>query len=189
MLTADELNQIAGQLRSQRSIDPYELLLALGRAMARQHRSLIEGYLLDVGDPMLTRLALQILCKFWGETERYLPQVRSFLAGVPWDEEGDVRQMAGSIAGEYLRETDDEELLSQLLARTKDEALDDVDRADAYISLARAMGKQWEDLPPLSRLPAVNDLIDERILLQATERRARLLANRPADPTQDEFAK
>ena len=99
-LSARDQDAVAEALRSgDQSLDLYTLLLALGRTMATRHRTVVESFLDAESDPMLARLALQILCKFWSESERYLPWIERALAGLDWDTDDDVRQMATSIAG------------------------------------------------------------------------------------------
>jgi len=172
-LSAREQNDVAEALRSgDLSLDRYTLLLALGRSMAKRHRSVVESFLDAESDPMLARLALQILCKFWSETARYLPWIERALAGLDWDGDDDVRQMGISIAGEYLLDARQPVLLQRLLLVVDDPSEDESMRKDAYLSVARAMGTRWDDLPPLSRLPPLARLVDMRILEAARERLA-----------------
>jgi hypothetical protein len=42
--------------------DRYDLLFVIGKANALGHRRLVESFLETPDDPMLARLALQILC-------------------------------------------------------------------------------------------------------------------------------
>lgn len=172
-LSAREQDRIAEALQSETpSIDRYTLLLALGRSMAKRHKAVVESFLEAESDPMLARLALQILCRFWSETEHYIPWIERALAGLEWDHDDDVRQMAVSIAGEYLREAPQPALLRRLLLLVEDSVEDESMRKDAYLSVARAMGVSWEDLPRLSRLPSMADLMDTRIMEAARNRLA-----------------
>ena len=179
-LSTTEQDAVAKALLSDTpSLDRYTLLLALGRAMAKQHRAVVEAFLQDETDPMLARLALQILCNFWSETERYIPFVERAITGLDWDDDEDVRQMATSVAGEYLREAANPALLALLIAMVEDESEDEFTRADAYLSLARAMGKEWNELPPLSGLPPLEDLLEVEVLEAA---RARLAQEQSQNP-------
>jgi hypothetical protein len=67
-------------------------------------------------DRFVARRALEILCSFWDLTDRYVDQVERFLKGVEWDNEGDVRQVAITSVGGFLRERRHCELLKNLLA-------------------------------------------------------------------------
>lgn len=96
-------------VRSQLASPPedakeYTLLHIAGRRLRRPDPELVEPYLERSDDPMLVRLALQILCNTWGLTDRYLEEVRRFVSGVGWDD-GSVRLAAIAIAGRYLRAT------------------------------------------------------------------------------------
>lgn len=173
LLTAPEQEAVSQALRGKAGgQDRYTLLLALGRAMAKQHRETVESFLDYEDDPMLARLALQILCKFWSETDNYIDYVKRALDGLAWDEDEDVRQMALSAAGEYLRDHQEAALLEKLISIVEDENDDELTRADAYISLARAMGKEWAELPKLSRLPPLEELITVAVLDAARKRLA-----------------
>ena len=170
-LGGSELQKVVSALSDRTDgIDHYTLLLALGRAMATQHRGVVESFLHEHRDPMMVRLALQILCKFWGGTSRYLDQVRSLMELQSWDEEGDARQMAISIAGEYLREGEDRRLLEELLTIVANANEDEFTRQDAYLSVARAMGIDWDELPRISQLPSLEELVDPDLLRAARER-------------------
>ena len=174
LIKADQDMVAEALLARDPKLDRYTLLLSLGRAMARQHSKVVESYLNEEHDPMLARLALQILCKFWSGTVHYLPIVERALDGLAWDEEDDVRQMALSIAGEYLREAEYPRFLEQLLDAVEDETEDDVIRKDAYLSLARAMGVEWDELPPLSRLPPLDEFLDKALVRSAEMRLQRV---------------
>ena len=53
-----------------------------------------------------------------------------------------------------------------------DASEDETLRKDAYLSIARAMGAEWEALPPLSRLPPLENLVDVGVMKAARERLA-----------------
>jgi hypothetical protein len=88
--------------------------------------------------------------------------------------ENDVRQMAVSLAGEYLRGAEDPDLLRGLLNMVDDETLSDFQRSDAYLSIARAMGVTWEELPRLSKLPPFAELADGAVVSAAKQRLSRV---------------
>ncbi|MBM7496986.1 hypothetical protein [Oerskovia paurometabola] len=72
-------------------------------------------------DPMLSRLALQILGDYWGLSSDLLPELRRFLTGVDWDVEGDVRDVAISITGRHLREVGGPADLARMLMSIADD--------------------------------------------------------------------
>ncbi len=49
----------------------YTLLHIAGLSGDRRFREALETSLYDKTDPMLTRIALLSLCRYWGEAERY----------------------------------------------------------------------------------------------------------------------
>jgi hypothetical protein len=165
-----EVDSVARELASGQADDPYSSLLLIGRASAIRHRELVETFLDRHGDPMLVRLALQILCKFWEFTPDYVDRVVGCMQRSDWDEEDDARQMAFSIAGEYLRAARNAKMLAELLRVVNDNAEGSVLRGDAYLALARAMGKEWTELPKPSRLPPIEQLVDRNVINAAEQR-------------------
>lgn len=149
-LSARELQQVAQGLTSGNA-DPYEALLVIGRANAKQHRSLVDRYLQYREDPMLARLALQVLCRYWGLAAEYQEALEQFVRKVDWDEDDDVRLMAIDCAGPFLAENKAPRLLSLLLQVFHDDSERQIVREAAYCSLALAAGKRLEELPAASR--------------------------------------
>jgi hypothetical protein len=94
--------------------DRWDLLEIVGNSSPIHYEELVASFLECPQDPWASRIALQILCNRWGLAEKYVEVIRRFLAGVPWDNDGDVRDVAISRAGAYLREHDDEDLLRRL---------------------------------------------------------------------------
>lgn len=119
---------------------------------------------------MLARLALQILCGYWGKTAQYLEEVLSFMQGVAWDDEEDVRQIAILEAGEYLRSNLEGRFLQELLRIFEDEAEEQSMREGAYFALARAMGREWVELPSAARHFDLATEIDPAVIQRAKER-------------------
>ena len=158
-LSGHELDQVVAAIKDPDVAgDRYTLLHIIGRAMDPSCEDLVAGYLDCPEDPMLARLALQILSSYWGKTSQYMDYVRRFLRGVDWDTDGDVRQIAISIAGEFLRKTWDEELFRDLLDIATNETNFPEMRRFAIEALARAMGDDWNEIPPAT---AKADLGDE----------------------------
>jgi len=170
-VSPQELARVADELaNSQSSADRYTLLLILGKAQDHSHRELVESFLKCREDPMLARLALQILCEFWGLTEEYLAELVEFVHGVPWDVEDDVRLVAISIAGEYLRTHGDNDTLMALLHIFDSRGAQKIVREVAYRAIARSMGSEWQDLPSSARhFDLVTD-VDGTILERARRR-------------------
>jgi hypothetical protein len=145
------------------SEERYELLLILGRAAATEYESDVAAYLTDNSDPMLTRLAVQVLCNYWGLADKYIGVVAQFCKGSDWDSDEDVRLVAISATGEYLRGKQDPAYLS-LLLDTYDSDADDICRNAAYSAIARAMGREWSEIPSPRQLlaaPTPNDPVIE----------------------------
>ncbi len=169
-LNDGEVDGVARELAAGHASDPYSSLLLIGRASAVRHRGLVETFLDRHDDPMLVRLALQVLCKFWEYTPDYVNRVVSCMQRSEWDAEDDARQMAFSIAGEYLRAGRNAEMLAELLRVVEDNSEGSVLRGDAYLALARAMGKEWTELPKPSRLPPIEQLVDRKVINAAEQR-------------------
>ena len=150
--------------------DRYGLLHILGHAGDRCYRPLVERFLECSDDPMLAHLALQTLCLFWGETERYMGHVLRFLRGVEWDREELVRQLAASMAGEYLRASHDEVLLRELVRIWDDQSEDPLTRENAYFGLCRAMGREWEEMPSAAKFMDIPNDADPRVIEGARDR-------------------
>jgi hypothetical protein len=167
-VSEDELARVAARLQSGHpEADRYTLLHILGKAGAKQYRALVEQFLQYHEDPMLARLALQILGGFWGETQRYLPTMLEFAGGVAWDNEDWVRSIAVSLLGEHARHYGDVRAVSTLLHVFEDETADIMMREEAYIALGRSMGKEWKDLPSAARHLNWESDIDEAVLSKA----------------------
>jgi hypothetical protein len=149
-LSSKEADEIARGLRAN-TVDVYDGLLALGRAGAKQHRDLVERYLASNEDPMLARLALQVLCRYWGLAFEYRDTLRQFIEKVEWDEDDDVRIMALSCAGTLLASRADRQLLSLVFDVFRDSKQPQIVRETAYLSLAEAAGRRWSEVPSASR--------------------------------------
>ncbi len=164
---AEELQKVSPEARR------YTLLYIIGRSYAKSYRKLVESYLEYPEDPELSALALQILCGFWGDTPHYLDQVLRFIYGVDWDTSNECRLMAISVVGEYLRDREEKRFLKELIRIYEDEREDHHLREAAYLALARAMGRTYQEIPSAAHeFDLVND-IDPNVLKQARERISR----------------
>jgi hypothetical protein len=171
LLPKHELDQAVAAIKDPGgNLDHYTLLHIIGRAMDVSNERLVASYLDCPADPMLSRLALQILCNYWGLTPKYVTYVRKFLSGVDWDVDGDVRQVASSIAGELLRARWDDDLFRTLLAISTNE--DDLPgmRLAAIRALARAMGYGWDDMPVIKSKASPDDEWYQHALREAFKR-------------------
>jgi hypothetical protein len=181
-ITAAEVDGVAQRLSvAEDDDDRYTMLMILGYSGATRHRTLVERFLECREDPMLARAALSVLCDDWNYANEYLGQIRRFLRGVEWDDEEDVRLMAISRGGEYLRSYDDREILTELLRIANDRSQNPVVRQAAYRALGRAMGRDWRELPSASRLMDWDKELDPRVIAEANDRLHRQGRERP-DP-------
>lgn len=149
-LKPPEIHAIAKSIQAG-TVDTYEALLVLGRSGAVEYRPLVEGFLSSPGDPMLARLALQILCRYWGLASEYAKELEAFIGKVDWDESDDVRLMAIDSSGELLRTNEHMDLLRVVYEIYDRPEERQIVREAAYCALATAVGKKPSELPPASR--------------------------------------
>jgi hypothetical protein len=145
-ITQQEIQDVYNALINHTG-DKYELLLILGRAGTIQYRKTVEQYLSSPDDPMLARLALQILCQYWGLTREYKDTIEQYIRRVDWDEEEDVRLMAISCSGAILMDESNAELLSLVYDIFRSDKENEITRGAAYEALAIASGKSVYDIP------------------------------------------
>lgn len=170
-LSRQEIDEVAAELQKENpSVDSYTLLHILGRSGATSYSWLIEKFLNQEDDPFLARLALQSLCTYWGMTISYLDVVARFVDGVSWDSSSDCQRAALSIAGEYLRNNTDKNLLQKLLEILEDEDEDRLVREVAFSAIARAMGKAYRDIPSAARTVDLRSKTVVDLIEQAKER-------------------
>lgn len=153
LLSAPEIDALAKHLATKPEDDElYTRLHALGHAGDARYAGVVEPYLETPEDPMLARLALQILCDYWGLASRYRDHILRFIAGVPWDVEsdGDVRLMAISCAGDLMAFSRDGLVAEALLGAFAD--FEGSARDAAYAALVVGTGGTWADVPsPVTR--------------------------------------
>ena len=170
-LTDAEVGAVARELQREKpDTDRYTLLHILGRAGATAHRGLVERYLDVPDDPMLARIALQTLIDYWDLADEYLAVTKRFVHGVAWDVDQDVRLVAISNAGEYLRTHEEPELLGEILRIFNDDREMRMSRETAYRALARATGRPWKELPSAASHFDLQHDIDPRVIAEATRR-------------------
>lgn len=168
-ISAAEIKEAAEVLRLRGSSgrDPYTLIHILGASGAVRYKELVAGYLNEKDDPMLARIALQVLCSHWNMTAQYRDEVAAFIRGVEWDIDEVVRLAAVSIAGEWLRSSRDKTLLALLFDVFATVTNSSIVRQEAYFALARAYGKNWNELPPASRAMNPEKDVDPDVLVWA----------------------
>jgi len=151
-LPAQDLARVVAELRKDKPvIYPGTLLRILGKGGDKSYKDLVEPFLETPNDPMIARAALWTLCVEWNLTSHFIPRLRNFVQGVSWDIGEDLRLAAFSIVGEYLRNNSDAELLRKLLAIFEDHTERQLIREAAYHALGRAVGRDYVELPPVSR--------------------------------------
>jgi hypothetical protein len=177
------LEEIAGDpaIEDRVSFDEvYNLILVLGRAKATAYRNLVARYL-EIKDPLTAALALEILCLEWNGLEEYIEQVFHFALGVSWDEDDDLSLMAIKVLGEYLHiELSQNNTLPAigrslelLLFLFEDKNGEQWVRQAAYVSLLRAAGYDWEQVPSecaMLNLEKGSDDIDWSVVNQSREK-------------------
>ncbi len=148
----------------------YSLLVMIGNISRYHPRDIVE-YTLELKDPLVACLALEILCLKWNLVTDYLERVIDFALGVPWDHERDVQQTALKILGEYLAgaigepekkpkqnwQKKQSRVFELLLSVFEDKTLDESIRTGAYIALCRGFGKSLELIPAECALLDVSD--------------------------------
>lgn len=146
-LHTEEVENIAAEVQKpEPETDRYTLLYLLGRAGGPAYRSVVESYL-DGPDDMLARLALWIICWYWGLTAQYTDHLMKFMQGVYWDGLEQCRLAATSIAGEYLMTSSNPGLLRELIRLFENRGESEPVRTQAYMSLAEALGHGMPVLP------------------------------------------
>ena len=153
-LTKDEVDYVVHRIKSstpeEEDDDIYTLLRILGKSGNKQYRKLVEEFLYYPTFPMVSSIALRTLCTYWGYAQDYLNELKVFIKGVEWDD-GQVRLIAISTTGEFLRNHPEKELLQllidSLIVENKEENESiELYRDAAYEALARAVGEEWSDL-------------------------------------------
>jgi len=161
-ITAEELSKVASSLQARKG-DIYEHILVLGRACATQFREDVESFLTCEDDPMLARLALQVLCCYWDLAQEYASEIKQFVSKIDWDEDEDVRVMAVSCSVSLLASAQHNDLLTEVYRIATDTREDAVIRQAAYEALAISAGKNILELPTPVRFNIDVDM-DPKIL-------------------------
>jgi hypothetical protein len=170
-LESTELSEVVTCLETN-TCDPYDALLIIGRVGATQYRGLVEKYLNARDNPMLARLALMILCRYWKLAPEYRDSLEAFIRKMEWDEDDDVRLLAISITGSLLANQHDSRLLELLIDIFRDSSEAHLIREVAYCALAEACGKTPAELPKASCHFDLEHDVDPEVMayIQAAER-------------------
>ena len=123
---------------------------------------------------MVARLAMWVLCYYWGLTAEYTEQLLRFMRGVHWDHMEQCRLAAIAIIGDYLATASDPQLLGQLVTTCENRGEDQTIRAHAYAALATAVGLDHESqaLPFHEEGFNLDAHVDPGVLLEAKTRLA-----------------
>ncbi|MBA2367848.1 MAG: hypothetical protein H0V82_02350 [Candidatus Protochlamydia sp.] len=180
-ISTNEINYVAQKL-NEKSESNYTLIHILGKAKAIQYRNLIEPFLNYPDDPLVSKIALQCLCTYWDLTNEFSEELKIFIRGEDWDDFDDVRLTAIGISGEYLRSTSNKDLLhvlvdvfenletSPLIKRAENPELV---RSCAYYAIARALGKNYDQIPNTDKI--INQLQRNSLDLSLIEQAKNLL--------------
>lgn len=123
----------------------YYYLYIVGLMGSNENETLVQKFINCPQDPMISGLAIRILCCYWDLAANYLEQLKAFINSVEWDKDGDVRLAALSCAGYYLWSVEDKDLLGALYKAYCDPSADYIERETVYTALAEATGRNWKD--------------------------------------------
>jgi len=173
-----------GLPRERSQDDLYAYLVVLNKSGLKKHYKLLDRFL-DAKDALTVSFVLETLCVDWQMSGEYLQRAISFAIGAPWDSEGDAREQALKVLGEYLRADLSPETLKNvkklskpqkevsllLLQTVNDEDNNNWVRQASYFALCRAYGIEWEQLPPECTLICFdkNDPSIDKTLLSKVE--------------------
>jgi hypothetical protein len=125
----------------------YSALHILGLTNSTQYRSAVEGFLTWPQDPMVSGMALKVLCRYWDLMDEYIDRVIHFLRGAEWDEEDWCRLAATNVCGSYLAVKRNVALLEAVVCLFDDRSVKPLIRESAYIAMCEAGGMLPKDLP------------------------------------------
>lgn len=149
-LSDAEIQMVAENIRNGES-DLYMALQTLREAKAYQYRNLIETFLYYQKEPEIADLALSTLTLNWNLASEYLKVIESFLLGVDWDQDEDLRFTAIAAAENYLEHHFDQNLFTALVSLLEREETSDFIRECTAEALAKVTGGEADDIPQLIR--------------------------------------
>lgn len=171
-VTAEDANLAAAILATVTDeSDRYDAVFVIGRAAATAYEDTVASFIESPREPMLARLALEVLCSWWGLTRKYRGDVLRFVGGVDWDLEdgGFVRQVAISAAGEHVREHGDAGMLRALLTVFDSQNTTELDREVVYQALLRSAGMNWKETLAAGK-PARSGNVDQQAIEELRRR-------------------
>ncbi len=166
-LSKRELAILGDGLIDQIDDNTYSRIIELGKYGAKHYRASIEYFLDYSDDPWLAKAALQTVCLYWGERNKYRKYILQFIQGVDWDSDEDCKLIAITEAGKLVRESQDIELLREILRIFHDENEDSINRECAYSALGIAMGRRRKDLPSAIEPLDFESQVDDTIIREA----------------------
>jgi hypothetical protein len=165
VITSEEVKKLAQNIEVGTDGEYlYEQLHILGHSLHYEYEDLVASYLVYKKDPMISGIAIEVLCGYWHKTKKYLDYIKQFVKKVDWDEADDIRIIAISFAGVYLRENSDKELLKSLLDIFNNSDEKSVVRECAYRAIMIACGKNWKELPSVVKDLDFNKDVDKEII-------------------------
>lgn len=168
LMTDGEVAELVDCLSRQRCPDAYTAIHILGHAAGPELAPVVEPYLEYSEDPMVARIALQVLCAYWRLAANYRDAIERFVNGVDWDIQSGrfVQLVAMTEAGELVRDFGDKALLRRLTELALADDVPAVVRDGAYAGLVLATGGAWTDVPN----PAATDpSMDPEVLRRAAK--------------------
>ncbi|WP_044882784.1 hypothetical protein [Neochlamydia sp. EPS4] len=159
-LTPEEIAYVEQKLQDKKADEDEDLptwIFIVGRLALIRHRPLLEKFLYHQMEPWVCIQALRALCTYWEYTQDYLKELKMFIRGVEWDPHDDIRLWALSIAGDFLKEHYDPELLQLLLdvfeklgkldsLQEQREYAREFIQSCAFKALAIASGKKYDEI-------------------------------------------
>lgn len=171
-LTDEEVKSVAEKLQNAPDTDRYSLLHILGRAGNASYRAVVEPFL-EGPDELEARLAVWILCRWWGLTDLYIDTLLKFMRGVTWDERLDGKIAAIGVVGEYLNHHSNWKLLHKLIQIFENRKEEQDTRRYAYYALAESLGYDTQQFPPIYEDVDLLTIVDPVVILKAKARLAK----------------
>jgi hypothetical protein len=194
-ILSDELDWVASKLQeSPPELSYIQMLMILARQRAQQYRGLVEHFLEYRGDWSCVAEALRTLCRWWNDTHLYIDTLLKYMSAME-DESynlldvSEVRRVAISLAGEYLRDNKEPKLLNRLIELYENPDLPEWTfikdphsrsleiqqergfvRCAAYLAVAEAMGRAYRTLPHIEDEVHLNDIADPQIISRVRKR-------------------
>jgi hypothetical protein len=171
ILTEAEASEVLEELRTSSSPhQKYRMLHILWHGADSRLAHAVEPFLTCTNEVPLVWIALATLCGQWGLTGRYREHVLTFLRGVPWDKDNQIRLLAVTLSGKYLSDNQDSDLVRALIdvVERNEEYRDRVLRHSALVALGLAVGFDESEIPGVKRLLSPGNSMKLRIMEMAS---------------------